>query len=112
MCVVHASILAWSVDCPPREALLPPSDPAYADAMQLADELRVHGFTISCIFPSKLGSFFMVEEGGKLHSTIEGDAVFRTDAGDIEVVFLPKPQTWDHFKISERHMGPGNGYMY
>jgi len=77
--------------------------------MALADDLRAHGFVIHCVFPSKLGSVFEVWDGGKLQRTAKGEAVLRTTYGDIDVVFMPKPQTWEPFKVSERHLG--NGYM-
>ena len=78
--------------------------------MQLAQNLEPHGFIVNCIFPTKLGSIFMVEENGVMHSTIEGEACLRTNYGDIDVVFVPKPHTFADFKITERR--EGGGYLY
>ena len=52
----------------------------------------------------------MVQENGVLHSTIEGEACFSTNNGGIDVVFLPKPQTFANFKITEHRKG--GGYLY
>jgi hypothetical protein len=101
---------AQSVPCPTGPALLSPSDPAYADAMELKQILENHDFTVQCIFPTKLGSIFMVDVNGVLQSTVEGEACFRTNRGDIGVVFVPKPQTFADFKITERRKG--GGYLY
>jgi hypothetical protein len=103
-------LFAQSADCPTGEALLDSSNPVYADAINLSQSLQHHGFTIRCIFPTKLNSVFMVEQNGALHSTIEGEVCFRTNYGDFSVIFLPKPQTFDHFKITERRKG--GGYLY
>lgn len=101
---------AQSAECPPAQALLSHEDPAYGDAMALADDLRAHGFVIHCVFPSKLRSIFTVSDGKTLRSTVEGETVYRTNYGDVDVVFMPKPQTWEPFKVSERHLR--SGYMY
>jgi hypothetical protein len=103
-------LLAQSEECPTGEALLSSNNPVFADAAEVAESLKTHAFTIKCIFPTKLRSVFMVEQNGTLRSTIEGEACFRTDYGDIEVVFLPKPQTFADFKITERRKG--GGYLY
>lgn len=104
--------LAQSDQCPPDPALLARTDPAYGDAIEVADELRAHGFIIRCIFPSKLGSIFQIEEGGVLRSTIEGNAVFRSNLGDIEVVFMPKPQTFQGFRVTEHAARDGWWYSF
>ncbi|MFZ0419922.1 MAG: hypothetical protein WAM04_17615 [Candidatus Sulfotelmatobacter sp.] len=101
---------AQSAPCPPSKALLSSSDPAYPDATQLSQRLENHDFTIHCIFPTKFGSVFMVEQNGVLVSTIEGEACLRTNFGDIGVVFVPKPQTFADFKITEHR--EGGGYLY
>lgn len=101
---------AEGVACPPKAALLLATDPAYPDAMHLKSVIESHNFTVRCVFPSKLGSIFQVEEGGTLHSTIEGEASLRTNYGDLDVVFMPKPQTFSDFKIIERR--EGGGFLY
>jgi|CZKJ01.1.fsa_nt_gi hypothetical protein len=104
------SLVAQSVACPPDKALLSTSDPAYADAMELQQRLEKHDFTIRCIFPTKFGSVFMVDQNGVLQSTVEGEACFSTNYGGIDVVFLPKPQTFADFKITEHR--EGGGFLY
>jgi hypothetical protein len=103
-------LLAQSDPCPPGEALLSSSDPAYPDAMELSRRLENHDFTVQCIFPTKFGSVFMVEQNGVLVSTIEGEACFRTNFGDVGVAFVPNPQTFADFKITEHR--EGGGYLY
>lgn len=110
LAISHYQAYAQSPECPTGEALLSASDPVYADAMELAQSLHDHGFVVRCVFPTKLGSIFRVVEGGVEHSTIEGEAAFRTDYGDIDAVFVPKPQTFADFKITE-HREDG-GYLY
>jgi len=105
-----ASLAQTSSPCPPPETLLSNNDPVYHDAMQLAGVLRNHGFVVQCMFPSKLGSMFRVIDGTVLRSTIEGEAVYRTDAGDFEVLFVPRPRTFADFKVEERRVG--SGYVY
>ena len=108
--VCSSPLFAQSVPCPTGAALLLSSDPAYADAMELARILEIHNFAVNCIFPTKFGSVFMVDNHGTLQSTVEGEACFRTDRGDIGVVFLPKSQTFANFKIAERRKD--RGYIY
>lgn len=105
-----SSLAAQSIDCPPENALLATNDPAYADAMDLQQRLEKQNFSIRCIFPTKLSSFFMVDHNGTLQSTVEGEACFSTNYGDIEVVFLPRPQTFADFRITERRKD--GGYLY
>jgi len=103
-------VFAQSPECPTGEALLSSTDPVYTDAMELKQSLESHGFVVRCVFPTKFGSIFQVTDGGVLRSTIEGEAVFRTDNGDIGAVFVPKPQTFEDFKITEHH--EDGGYLY
>jgi len=103
-------LIAQSTPCAPPAALIAPDDPAYPDAVDLAKHLGDHGFVVQCIFPTKFGSIFRVLENGVEHSTIEGEADFHTNFGDIDVVFVPKPQTFADFKITERRKG--GGYLY
>lgn len=103
-------LAAQSVPCPPQTALLAPGDPAYADAMELQQRLEKNGFTVQCIFPTKFSSFFMVRKDGTLQSTVEGEACFSTNYGAIDVIVLPRPQTFSDFKITERRKD--GGYLY
>jgi hypothetical protein len=77
-------------DCPNGPALLSPSEPAYSDAMELRQTLESHGFEVRCVFPTHLWSIFEVaSDGGVMHSTVEGEANFRTNYGDLDAVFMP-----------------------
>jgi hypothetical protein len=78
--------------------------------MELKQSLESHGFVVRCFFPTRFGSIFQVTDSGVLRSTIEGEALFRTDNGDISAVFVPKPQTSEDFKITEHH--EDGGYLY
>jgi hypothetical protein len=99
-----------ATECPPPAALLALDNPAYADAVHLRDVLQSHGFTVECIFPTKFSSAFLKWKNGIASSTVEGEACFRTNVGDIGAVFVPKPQTFEHLKITERRQG--RGYLY
>ena len=107
---LHPQIVAQSVSCPPPAALIAHDNPAYTDAMNLAKNLEAQGFAVKCIFPTKLGSIFEVADGGVVRSTVEGEANFDTNFGAFDVVFLPKPQTFADFKITERRKD--EGYLY
>ena len=76
-------------------ALLQPTDNAYNDAMDLGRALSDHGFTIRCIQTSKMAALF---------SGIEGAALYRTNFGDFDVLFVPSPQNFAGLKVVE-HQG-------
>jgi hypothetical protein len=103
-------LAAQRSECPPAAVLISPTDPAYTDAMALKQTLESNGFIVRCVFPTKLGSIFEVDEAGELSSTIEGEASFRTNYGDIGAVFLPRQQTFADFKITEHRKT--DGYLY
>lgn len=77
-----------SSDCSSNDffAVLKPDNPAYANAMNLTRALQLHGFIIKCVLQSKMSDVF---EGQK------GAALFRTDRGDFEALFLPNTETFD-----------------
>ena len=97
-------------DCPKGPPMLSRSDPIYSDAMKLKGTLESHGFVVYCVFPTKLGSIFQVWDNGVMHQTVAGEANFRTNYGEVDTVFMPRPQTFANFKISERR--EGGGYLY
>jgi hypothetical protein len=105
-----SSMVAQSVPCPPDKALLSSHDPVYSDAMELKQRLERNDFVVRCIFPTKFGSVFMTEKNGILQSSVEGEACFSTNYGGLDVVFLPKPQTFSDFEITERRKD--RGYLY
>jgi hypothetical protein len=77
-------------------AELKPDDPAFTDAMELAQTLRNHGFTVNCVLQSKMIGLF---EGQK------GAALYRTNRGYFEGLFLPKKQTFAVQPIENRQNG-------
>jgi hypothetical protein len=77
------------------------NDVAYAHAAALARALIEHGFTITCVAPSKMTGMFEGEVGA---------ALYRTNQSDFEALFLPKPQSFAELDVLERQE---NGrYMY
>ncbi len=105
-----ASLAAQSAPCPPAMALIEPVNPAYSDALQFQSRIEQHDFTVHCIFPTKLNSIFMVEKDGALQSTVEGEVCFNTNYGAFSVIFVPKPETFADFIITERRKD--HGYLY
>jgi hypothetical protein len=102
---------AQEADCPKGPALLSPSEPVYSDAMELKQTLENHGIEVRCVFPTHLWSIFEVAGGGGvMHSTVEGEANFRTNYGDLDVVFMPQPQTSADWKITEHR--EDSGFLY
>lgn len=78
--------------------------------MEQSRTLEANGFTVQCVFPTKLRSMFEEAYGRLTHSTIAGEASFETNYGYVDVVFLPKGRTFADFKIIERR--EGSGYFY
>ena len=109
---VPFGLSAREADCPKGGPRLSQSDPVYSDAMELKQTLESHGFTVRCVFPTKLGSIFEVWEGGVMQSTVEGEANFRTNFGEVDAVFLPKPQTFASFRITEHRNDRGFLYIF
>lgn len=95
MFAIVASV-AWTQNdlCDPKAAL-PATDPAHAEAMKLSKTLNRHGIQIRCVLLSKEAQLF----DGQL-----GAALFRTEIGDFEALFLPPtqadgesmPVAWNH----------------
>jgi carboxypeptidase family protein len=82
-------------------AVLPPTDPAYNDAAELAHRLDDLGIHIRCTLASKMQRFF----AGQI-----GAALYRTDAGDFEALFLPQSESFGGLRVVER---PKQGkYLY
>jgi hypothetical protein len=94
---------ARSQGCSSKEltALLTPTDPVYAESVELTQELENRGYVVRCVLQSKWASFF--------HGQL-GAALYRTSRGDFEALFLTKPQTFDSVRLLERQQ---NGrYLY
>jgi hypothetical protein len=108
MCLIFLTILLLSPrttsaaiqgpECSAQDLLagLKADDPAYADAMELAQTLRNHGFIVKCVLQSKMIGLFEGEKGA---------ALYRTNRGDFEGLFLPKTQTFAVQPIETRRNG-------
>ncbi len=98
----EANLVGQPFECPAQgsAALLEASYPAYPDATELAQTLSGDGFVVQCITRSKFEGI----QGAK------GAALYRTNLGDFDVVFLPKPQTFETLRVIERH--ENGGYIY
>jgi hypothetical protein len=85
-------------ECSAQESLavLKANDPVYPDAMALAETLRNHGFIVKCVLQSKMVGLFEGEQGA---------ALYRTNRGDFEGLFLPKSQIFAVRPIEKRHKG-------
>jgi hypothetical protein len=91
-----------SSECDARELLNPlnPIDPIYSEAMDLTRVLRDHGLIVKCVLPSKMANVF----GGQA-----GAALYRTNRGDFEALFLKKPATFASVKPTEAQK---NGFYF
>jgi len=89
---------AQSSDCTNKaaQAQLSSIDPVYVDAMDLARNLIDHGFIVKCVLPSKMENVFDGQSGA---------AVYRTDKGEFDVLFLPRAETFDAVQVVEQKQG-------
>jgi hypothetical protein len=94
---------AQSSDCTGKaaQAQLSSVDPVYVDAMELARYLIDHGFIVNCVQGSKMQNLF---DGQK------GAALYRTDRGGFEALFLSKTETFDAPEVVEQRQGAR--YLY
>jgi hypothetical protein len=83
-------------------ALLTPQSPAYNAAMDLQRKLTEKQVTVQCVLMSKSENDFKGQKGA---------AVFRTDHGDFEALFLPETQTFERLKVMETAEAGGR-YTY
>lgn len=72
---------------------LQPGDPAYRDAMDLARTLADNGFTVQCVAPSTMVGTFEGQAGA---------ALYKTNRGSFEALFLPDRRTFAGLQIVER----------
>jgi hypothetical protein len=97
---------AESSDCTGREAeaQLRSTDPFYADGMEVARDLIDHGFIVKCILtPSIFDGVFDGQSGA---------ALYRTDKGEFNVLFLPKAETFDALQVIEQKQGERYVYTF
>jgi hypothetical protein len=84
-------------------ARLQPADKVYGQAFELAEELQRGGIRVRCVLRShKEGAF----EG------LVGAALYRTDGGDFEALFLSPPATFNQLIIDERKDASGWVYSF
>jgi len=94
---------AKSQGCRSRDlsALLTSADAAYAESVELTQELENRGYVVRCVLRSKMARVF--------HGQL-GAALYRTSRGDFEALFLTKSETFDSVRLIERQE---NGrYLY
>jgi hypothetical protein len=72
---------------------LQPTDPAYPYAADLLRALNEGGIAVLCVAPSVMTGMFEAEEGA---------ALYKTNHGDFEALFLPPSNTFDRLRIAER----------
>lgn len=85
------------------KASLPSNNPAYPDAIVLSESLSKNGIAVKCMLGSTMDGTFEGQEGA---------AVYRTDHGDFEVVFLTRAKTFDQLKVIERQEGHRYSYSF
>ena len=106
--VVGVTLSPAPAQVPPCDAremawALKGNDPAYPDALELAQTLREHHFIVHCVLPSKMTGFFEGEKGA---------AVYRTDKGSFNALFLSKSQSFAGLSVGERHENNRHSYHF
>jgi hypothetical protein len=82
-------------------AALTSADQGYRAAMAWSERLRNRGVTVRCVLRSTMDGMFDKQDGA---------ALYRTDRGDFEALFLAPPLTFDQLTVNEREE---NGrYLY
>jgi hypothetical protein len=81
-------------DCTLRDlsAALQPNEKVYGHALELSQDLQRGGFVVSCVLRSHWEGLFV---------GLVGAALYRTDRGDFEVLFLDEPDTFDQLIVHE-----------
>lgn len=77
------------------------TDPASPHAIDLARVLADNGFIVQCIAPSKMGGMFEGQTGA---------ALYRTNRGEFEALFLPNQQNFAELQVLERQ--ESGRYLY
>jgi hypothetical protein len=74
-------------------AHLVPTDPVYANALELERKLSVNGVAVQCICESKMQSFFPGQTGA---------AFYRTASGSFDALFFPQNESPASIEVVER----------
>jgi hypothetical protein len=100
---MKSALLAQSSDCTGKaaQAQLSSLDPVYVNAMELARYLIDHGFIVNCVQGSKMQNLFDGQRGA---------ALYRTDRGSFEALFLSRTETFDALEVIEQRQG--TRYLY
>ena len=82
-------------DCSPLDlsAAVEPADKAYGPARALSEHLERGGFRVRCVLRSHMEGLFEGQVGA---------ALYRTNRGDFEALFLSPPDTFDGLRVNER----------
>lgn len=101
----QSSLLAQPLECTGKaaQANLSTIDPVYVDAVELARYLIDRGFIVKCVQASKMQ---MVFDGQK------GAALYVTDQGSFDVLFLPKAQSFSAVEVVEESEGKFYSYSF
>jgi hypothetical protein len=78
------------------QAQLSAINPVYVDAMELARHLIDYGFIVRCVQGSKMQNVFDGQTGA---------ALYVTDEGSFDVLFLPKEQSFSGVQLIEQNEG-------
>lgn len=91
--------------CTPDElsSALQLNDKLFDHALELSQDLQRGGFAVRCILRSHWEGLF---EG------LVGAALYRTDRGDFEALFLAPPKTFDQLIVNERKEGDSWVYSF
>jgi hypothetical protein len=84
-------------------AVVTPANPVYAETRDLTRELQNDGFVVRCVLGSKFADTFQ----GQL-----GAALYKTNRGDFETLFLPKSATFDSVRLVEHHQDGRYQYSF
>jgi hypothetical protein len=92
-------------DCSPLDlsAAIQPTDKAYGPARALSEHLERGGFRVKCMLRSHMEGLF---EG------LVGAALYRTNRGDFDALFLSPPDTFDQLRVTERIEGVSWVYSF
>ncbi len=99
------SIVSQNMPCGLEElkASLPATAEVYSDARALSETLDKHGILVKCVLSSKMTGTFEGQTGA---------ALYRTNHGDFEAIFLPQSNTFDQLKVVERQNGHWHIYSF
>lgn len=92
------SSFAKGLDCTGKaaQASLSTIDPIYVDAMELSRFFIEHGFIVRCVQGSKMQNVFEGQTGA---------ALYVTDQGSFDVIFLRKEQNFSGVQLVELNEG-------